>query len=90
MPKGQKFGGRQKGTPNKGTQDLLAICAKHKVDPFEAMIIAASKIMNPKEQVDAWEKVCQYVYPKRKALEVSADAENAGFKIIVEDYRGKS
>jgi hypothetical protein len=68
MPKGQKFGGRTKGTPNKTTQDLMAICAKHKVDPFEAMIIAAAKVINPKEQVDSWEKVCQYLYPNRKAL----------------------
>lgn len=34
-------------------------------------------------------EAAQYIYPKRKALEVSQDPESEGFRIIVEDYSKK-
>lgn len=71
--KGQRTpgSGRQPGTPNKATQDLLLICEQEGVEPFRAMVIAAKQIDEPKSRCDAFEKVSQYVYPKRKAIEHS-------------------
>jgi hypothetical protein len=41
------------------------------------MVIAAMEIDEPKAKVDAWEKVCQYIMPKRKAIEHSMEQEVA-------------
>lgn len=84
-----KSGGRAKGTPNKKTADLMAICAKHNVEPFEAMIIAATELTDPEKRVNAWEKVSQYLYPKRKALELDIDPESAGFRVVIEEFGKK-
>lgn len=84
-----KTGGRQKGTPNKSTQTLLSICEEEGVDPFRAMLIAAKQITNNVDKVNAYEKICQYLYPKRKALELDGAGEDGGIKIIIEDYASK-
>jgi hypothetical protein len=42
MPKGQKLGGRIKGTPNKRTQTLLEIAEKNNCNPFEVLVWFAS------------------------------------------------
>ena len=86
-PKPQNAG-RKAGTPNKATQDLFAICEKHGVNVFESMVILAVQAEEPKEKFQRLETIAKYLYPQRKAVEVSAD-ENSGFKIIVEDYRTK-
>lgn len=39
-------------------------------------------------RVQAAKEMCQYLYPKRKAIELTAD-EDSGFKIVIEDYRGE-
>jgi hypothetical protein len=78
--------GRKKGTPNRKTQDLLAICERLGVNPFESMVQAAQEIIEPEARVNAWEKVCQYILPKRKAVEIANEDEEEGFRIIVEDY----
>ena len=38
MPKGKKFAGRKKGTPNKATQNLMDKCVELDVDPFEILL----------------------------------------------------
>lgn len=88
-PKGHpKYGGRAKGTPNKSTQNLLDICEQEGIEPFRAMLRAFKDIEDPVRQVDALEKICQYLYPKRKAIELSTD-EDSGFQIIIKDYSDK-
>lgn len=44
-----------------------------------------SKELRQKSAKDA----CEYVHPKRKALEIETNGET-GFKIVVQDYSGKS
>lgn len=84
MPKGAKFGGRVKGTPNKKTQELIDRAKAMGLDPWEALCEFA---LNgpPDLRFNAVKEVCSYVYPKRKALEVSGD-EGAGLVIKIEDY----
>ncbi len=81
-PKGlPKSGGRKAGTPNKKSNDLWAICEHHNVHPFEAMILIAIAETDKHRQFEMWERIAQYVHPKRKALEV---AGNNGEPISVE------
>lgn len=89
--KGEKTpgSGRQKGTPNKSTQNLLEICEEEGIEPFRAMLRELSGLDIAKERFDALEKICQYLYPKRKAIEMDLDPENKGLRIIIEDYSGK-
>ncbi len=88
----EKLGGRQKGTPNKSTQDLEAICAKHNVNVFEAMVILAKKAMDgldadDDKAFDRLERVSKYLYAKRKEVEHSGGIE--AIRLIVEDYSSK-
>lgn len=69
-----KVGGRQKGVANKQTQDLQAICDKHDVHPFEALILLYKEGgWDPHMKLAALKEICQYLYPKRKAIEHSGE-----------------
>jgi hypothetical protein len=70
-PGHKKFGGRQKGTPNKPTTDLFEICRAKGINVFEAMLDQIPLIQDPFAKLTALEKIDQYLYSKRKALEVS-------------------
>jgi hypothetical protein len=90
----EKSGGRQKGTPNKKTQDLLNKAEELGVDPFEILLFYAKRDwealgfespeiekagkdgqvfyedrITAKMQMDAASEACQYLFPKRKAVE---------------------
>jgi hypothetical protein len=86
--KGQpKVAGREKGTPNKSTQDLEAICAKHNVNVFEAMVILAVTTDDDDKKFQRLEAVSKYLYAKRKEVEHSGGIE--AIRLIVEDYSSK-
>lgn len=80
-----KTGGRERGTPNVITQDLIKACADQGVDPFIELVKDIQLIDEPGMRAPLWEKVCSYLYPKRKAIEHSADKES-GFVIKIMDY----
>lgn len=80
--------GRPKGVPNKPTQDLFEICAKHGVDVFEAMVMIVVNDPDPDKKFDKLEKIAKYLYPTRKAIDLSAN-EDTGFVLRIEDYRSK-
>lgn len=66
--------GRKAGTPNKATQDLMAKCEAMGLDVFEAMIELAQS--GPLEvRIIMLKELAGYLYPKRKALEVSMPSE---------------
>lgn len=88
MAKGIKTGGRQKGTPNKSSQELMAICEKHNCNVFESMVILAVEEHNKDKKFDRLKEIAQYLYPKRKAVEHSGHQE--GFIIKIEDYGKKN
>lgn len=69
--------GRKKGTPNHKTQHLMNICEKEGIDPFQALCQIAKESIktNPERAISALKEVCQYVYPKRKALEIELSDE---------------
>lgn len=66
--------GRKAGTPNRKTEELMEICDRMGINPFEALLKWA---LSPESHIaiPALKEVCQYVYPKRKALEVSGEMD---------------
>jgi len=85
-PKGHpRYGGRKKGTPNKPTQDLMAICEKHGCNPFEGMVMIAMRETDQDKQFDKFERIAQYVFPKRKAIEGLADGAGSTALLSAED-----
>lgn len=81
-----KTGGRKPGTPNKRIS-VWEICQSISLNPFEELAKIANAPENER-RFDALKELCQYIEPKRKAIEHSTDEEK-GFRIIVEDYRSK-
>lgn len=65
----KKTGGRPKGVPNKMTLDLIAICEAKGINPFEALLEMAMTSEDEGIRMQALKEVCQYVLPKRKAVE---------------------
>lgn len=70
-----KTGGRKPGTPNKESKSLLSKCESLGVDPFDEMIKLCREGVEPGIRMSALKEVCQYLYPKRKSLEHSANLD---------------
>lgn len=74
--KGQRFGGRQKGTPNKDTQELLemirATGAKHPIEGLARVAVNANKLKDFDLEHKCYKELAQYVVPKRKAIDVTS------------------
>jgi hypothetical protein len=72
VPGKPKTGGRSKGTPNKKTLGLAEILESQGVEPVSELLKLMPNL-TPKEQADVYKDLMAYLYPKRKAMEVSAD-----------------
>lgn len=88
MPRGAKTpgSGRKKGTPNKDKADLLQLIRDHVGDqdyhPVLAMAEIANDVEMPLETRTAMHKeVSQYVAPKLKSIEHTADGEGFGLSL---------
>lgn len=64
--------GRKKGTPNKFTKSLQDKCDELGVDPF-MVLLKFTQHDDPQIAMQAAKEVCQYILPKRKAIEVSGE-----------------
>lgn len=65
----EKHGGRKPGTPNKRTS-VLDKCEAAGLDVFAEMAKIAGDKTDP-NQFQALKELCQYIEPKKKAMEVS-------------------
>lgn len=83
MAKGKKTGGRLPGSKNKRTS-VLELCHGIGLDPFLEMAKIAANPHNPR-RFDALRELCQYIEPKKKAVELS-NTEGEGFRIEIIDY----
>lgn len=71
---GQKYGGRQKGTPNKLTSDLRGFITQLLEDNRKQIIKdLKSDELSPKERLTILEKFMQYVIPKQQAHTAAID-----------------
>lgn len=76
----KKVGGRTKGTPNKKTTHLQETADLLSVDPFAYLLLIIKgdwktlKVSPEQITLDlrfkATSEACQYLYPKRKAIEI--------------------
>lgn len=86
---GQRFGGRQKGTPNKKSLDISEKIKKLGCDPFEGMIKIAEEALLSKDLALAgnmYKELAQYIAPKRKAVDISTDNESAAVREVEVRY----
>ena len=71
-----KTGGRKAGTPNRKATEITELLESLGHNPIEAMVRIAP---NPKASLELRGRMnaelAQYVYPKRKAVEVAADKD---------------
>lgn len=86
--KGQaKTGGRKPGTPNKTNSDTTAkvseLCHAYGFDPLESMILLAkSDDLELPYKIALLKELAQYVYPKRKSIEMTADVNGEVSSVI--------
>jgi hypothetical protein len=74
MAVGRKTGGRQKGTPNKATVEIIDKLAAAGCDPILGMArLAMDESNNPELRGRMFAELAQYVAPKRKAVEHSGN-----------------
>jgi hypothetical protein len=75
-----KFGGRQKGTPNKVTKEIresfLALVNKHLVNDIENL--------PPKERFNALIRLLPYIVPPAKDIDAENEPNNEPLIIILE------
>lgn len=65
--------GRKAGTPNKSSLDLVQKCIDRGIDVFDELLQIAMTETNPLDRFKMFSEIAQYIYPKRKALEVEAN-----------------
>lgn len=70
-----KTGGRKKGTPNRASLPVTEICQTNGCSPIE-VLIEFCKSKNPQLRFQAAKELCQYLHPKRKAIELSGEIKN--------------
>ena len=71
---GERRGGRCKGTPNKKTAAVAEVLAELGLDPIKQMgQIAMDEHVELSVRVQVLKELCQYVAPKRKAVEVTGE-----------------
>lgn len=74
--KGQpKSGGRKPGSKNKRLS-VLEVCESLSLNPFEEMVKIAGAVEHER-RFDALKELCQYIEPKRKAIEHSGKIDPA-------------
>lgn len=62
--------GRKKGTPNKNAFNIIAALEANKIDVVKELITDLT-FMPPYQRVDIWLKLLEFIYPKRKALDLN-------------------
>src|SRR5688572_8513947 len=69
---GERRGGRQKGTPNKRTLEVIERLAQLNCDPVEGLArLAMNSRLNPELRLRAYAELLPYCFPRRRAVEHS-------------------
>ena len=71
---GERRGGRCKGTPNKKTMAVAEVLGELGLDPIKQMgQIAMDERIEVSIRVQVLKELCQYIAPKRKAVEITGE-----------------
>ena len=80
---GKKFGGRQKGTPNKATADIKKLARDHTAAAMKELVRIASSSDQDSVRVSAIKEIFDRAYGKAPQALTGADGESdAVFKVI--------
>lgn len=71
----ERTGGRAKGTPNAQNRDLREI-VRELVEGNAERIRADLEALEPRERVNAWLKLTEFVLPKLQRVETTYDLSN--------------
>ena len=86
MALGRKTGGRQKGTPNKRTVDLAERLEALDCDPVTELVrLAMDPATKPAIKARCYIDLLAYLYPKRKAVEVSTSENPIILRLTPQD-----
>ena len=69
----KKTGGRQKGTPNNKTRELMEVLGSF--NPAEKLIEIYNNTKNEELKAGICRDLLKYVYPQRKAVEMTGDVQ---------------
>ena len=78
--KGERRGGRPKGVKNKRTQLVINQLNDLECDPIKGLATIAKEYMERQDYTLAahiYKELAQYMYPKRRAIEVSAEVNSS-------------
>ena len=83
-----KTGGRKKGTPNAKTKELGARLESFGFDPLKELseLVQGVNDLSAKDRAEICLDLLQYLYPKRKALEVTPEPEPQGDIVYVTSW----
>jgi hypothetical protein len=76
---GEKTGGRKKGTPNKRTADITERLKDE--DIVGSLLEIAHTTQDESTKVTVYKELMKYVYPQRKAVEVTGEVPMPEIKI---------
>ena len=85
MAKGQKTGGREKGTPNKERKELFELLSDKYPDyhPVVSMEDIANDLKQDKTlRFQANKEVAKYICPQLKAVEVASDNREVTIRVF--------
>lgn len=75
--------GRPKGSKNKFKLDAAEVFKKHNYNPLIELInLAKRKDISDRIKLEADSELCQYLYPKLKSVEITADEVLERFQLV--------
>lgn len=72
-PKGTRYGGREKGTPNKVTKELRERIKGFLDDNFEEAVKTWKDIEDPKDKMKLYNELIPFAVPKMASVQVSGE-----------------
>ena len=88
MAHGFKTGGRRKGSKNKAKLPEAENFLKSFVDAkFDEAMLAWAAISDPKAKYECWLKSADFVYPRKRAVEVTGEGGGPLEVVVVHEWR---
>lgn len=84
-----KTGGRVKGTPNKVNAEAKEIIVQIVNNNAERAQHMLDMIVEPKDWINAFIRLSEFVVPKKAAVQISEDSRTSDLKSELEEMTGK-